>query len=148
MPTLQERLRKPMRMPETVSPRVNAALCVYDDERQEAAAALDAKDAEIAKLSNPVAVHVNMLRGTIAKPSPRNVARIYGVVALLAGMDHTRARLAAAEKALREIEAASSRGNGPLARDADANTLREIGKRAEHYFGAYDALVKETPSDG
>lgn len=37
-----------------------------------------------AALSDPIAVHANMLRGTIAKPSPGQIVHIYGVEALLA----------------------------------------------------------------
>ncbi len=35
-------------------------------------------EAELAKLSNPVAVHVNMLRGTIATPSRELMEHVWG----------------------------------------------------------------------
>lgn len=41
---------------------------------------------ENAKLSDPVAVHLNMLRGTIAKPSIENIIHIYGEDVLRAAL--------------------------------------------------------------
>lgn len=54
--------------------------CEYNDATQEEA--FDAVDAAIAtmfeRLRDPATVHVNMLRGGIAKPSPTNIWHIYG----------------------------------------------------------------------
>lgn len=60
-----------------------------------AEARVTALEAEKAGLSNPVAVHLNMLRGTIAKPSIQNVAHLYPEVqqmrtALIATLKHFR----------------------------------------------------------
>jgi hypothetical protein len=35
-------------------------------------------EGELAKLNDPVAVHINMLRGTIATPSPETMAHVWG----------------------------------------------------------------------
>lgn len=42
--------------------------------------------ADLDKLNDPVAVHVNMLRGTIAKPSLANMIHLYGAEALSAAL--------------------------------------------------------------
>lgn len=60
--------------------------CEYNDATQEEA--FDAADAAIAtmfeRLRDPATVHVNMLRGGIAKPSPTNIWHIYGRELLVA----------------------------------------------------------------
>lgn len=45
-------------------------------------------------LADPVAVHANMLRGGIAKPSPANIWHLYGDEALLAAMPESARALA------------------------------------------------------
>jgi hypothetical protein len=53
-------------------------------------AALDAAEAKVARLegalSDPVAVHANMLRGTIAKPTVEQIIHLYGADALRAAL--------------------------------------------------------------
>lgn len=50
---------------------------------------LEAENALIEKLSaDPVAVHINMLRGGIAKPSVANIIHLYGAGVLRAALEH------------------------------------------------------------
>ncbi len=127
--------------------------CEYNDATQEEA--FDAADAAIAtmfeRLRDPATVHVNMLRGGIAKPSPTNIWHIYGRE-LLADMPK---EYAAEEKAklferlrtpsegmiwqrayrdmtdveLRDIVAASA--NGQLSRSLFAPATAELQRRAK-----------------
>lgn len=56
-----------------------------DPECAEAVAAMAAGEAfkdDLAKLSDPAAVYVNMLRGTIAKPNIESIVSLYGAGAL------------------------------------------------------------------
>jgi hypothetical protein len=56
--------------------------------------ALEAQALQIAVLSDPAAVHLNMLRGGIAKPSVPNIWHLYGEEALLAeAPEHIRTAL-------------------------------------------------------
>lgn len=52
----------------------------------EAADRIEALEAEITALSDPVVVHVNMLRGGIAKPSLAQIIHIYGEEAIRAAL--------------------------------------------------------------
>lgn len=63
----------------------------------------DQQQAEL--LSDPTAVHVNMLRGGIAKPTPANIWHIYGRELLDAMPDEFRAGLQAELKTLAEAMA-------------------------------------------
>jgi hypothetical protein len=55
-----------------------------------AAARIDALEAKVARLegslSDPVAVHANLLRGTIAKPTAEQIIHLYGADALRAAL--------------------------------------------------------------
>lgn len=44
------------------------------------------RDEALAALAEPTAVYVNMLRGIIARPSPRNIWHLYGYQALIDAM--------------------------------------------------------------
>lgn len=46
----------------------------------------DALRAEVERLRDPVAVHANMLRGTIAKPSLAQILHLYGADAIRAAL--------------------------------------------------------------
>ncbi|RVT93746.1 hypothetical protein [Sphingomonas crocodyli] len=72
---------------------VNALPALLDlAERAEAA---EQRCADMEKvLSDPTAVHLNMLRGGIAKPSPVNIWHLYGDEALLADMPESARALA------------------------------------------------------
>ena len=48
--------------------------------------AADARAAQIEGLSDPITVHANMLRGTIAKPTVEQIIHLYGVDALVKAM--------------------------------------------------------------
>ncbi len=61
---------------------------------------------EIDMLSDPVAVHLNMLRGTIAKPSVEQIIHLYGVDALVAALAPVIVREAGHEPAPSEWDAA------------------------------------------
>ena len=56
-----------------------------------------------ARLSDPVAVHANMLRGTIAKPTVEQIIHLYGREAFQPMIDAATAK--ALEKAMKVIEA-------------------------------------------
>ncbi len=51
--------------------------------------ALRAKTTELRALQDPLAVHLNMLRGTIAKPTVEQIIHLYGVDALCRGLAPT-----------------------------------------------------------
>ena len=67
---------------------------VAADRLEADAAATAAKDAEIdnirATLLDPVAVHMNMLRGSIARPSARSIIHVYGEDAIRAALSEAR----------------------------------------------------------
>lgn len=75
--------------------RVKAALLsALEAEKKRA----DKAEAELAKVTDPNAVHVNMLRGTIAKPSVAQIKHLYGdAIADPAELTRLRARADKAE---------------------------------------------------
>jgi hypothetical protein len=105
----------------------------------EATAALEAQEG----LTDPVAVHVNMLRGTIAKPSARNIVHLYGEAALLAEMDTLRARLSAAEA----IGARLTQGLVEIGQIGDVCVRPWTGQECP-YCECQHAVAKETTDAG
>ena len=83
---------------DTISEKLARALL---DARTELAAA----NAREAALSDPICVHVNMLRGTIAKPTLEQIIHLYGVDALCKALMPV---------IVREAEAAIIRKGGTL----------------------------------
>lgn len=83
---------------DTISEKLARALL---DARTELAAAQQRE----AALSDPICVHVNMLRGTIAKPTLEQIIHIYGVDALCKALMPV---------IVREAEAAIIRKGGTL----------------------------------
>jgi hypothetical protein len=68
--------------------RQKAALPVQDTQAAERISALSSeRDEWKAVLADPVAVHLNMLRGGIAKPSIRNIIHLYGADELRAALN-------------------------------------------------------------
>ena len=94
-PTFQERASKQLK---DAAPDLARALL---DARAELAAAQQRE----AALSDPICVHVNMLRGTIAKPTLEQIIHLYGVDALCKALMPV---------IVREAEAAIIRKGGTL----------------------------------
>lgn len=85
---------------------------------QRAEARATAAEAERDRLLDPVAIHANMLRGTIAKPSLNNIAHLYPEVqqmrqALIATLKHFRHPTSAEHETRDKVEAALSHFDAP-----------------------------------
>jgi hypothetical protein len=83
---------------------------------------------DVAELNDPVAVHVNMLRGTIAKPTVEQIVHLYGVDALCKAL---------APVIVREAEAALPAVSAPVAELVEA--LRECTEWMESLRASGDA---------
>lgn len=70
-------------------------------------------EGEIAKLSDPLAVHINMVRGTIAKPSIENIRHLYPEIAKGEFEARTTAR-AAGERRASDLQSQVERLAGAL----------------------------------
>jgi hypothetical protein len=87
----------------------------------------------LAELTDPVAVHANMLRGTIAKPTVEQIVHLYGVDALCKAM---------APVIVREAEAALPAVSAPVAGPMSDDLIRAAFRAgfecsAEGYNGEY-----------
>lgn len=107
-----------------------------------------------AVIGDPVAVHLNMLRGTIAKPSIENIIHLYGRDALLAALqsrafeDGARKNLsdalAAYDAAERELTAAEAVHQDVCRRIGDEPDIGEIMQRV----GAEQACMRCSMAKG
>lgn len=99
-------------------------------------------EAELAKLADPDAVHANMLRGTIAKPSWAQIKHLYAgeadkAEALLAEAqferDNNRAKLEVKKREYLDASAAKDRAEALLA-EAHAAGLREAAEIVRRFI--------------
>jgi hypothetical protein len=82
MSDIVNRLRRPLwTHSETEFPSPQLAKEETKQDLAEAADEIERLRADLAKLSDPAAVHVNMLRGTIAKPSWEAIKHVYAAEA-------------------------------------------------------------------
>ena len=85
-------------------------------------AAIDVVD--VAELTDPVAVHTNMLRGTIAKPTVEQIVHLYGVDALCKALAPVIVREAEAALPAVSAPADNQKGGGAFAKGGNAVDIR------------------------
>jgi prophage DNA circulation protein len=103
-----------------------------------AADALESMGRELEHLSDPIAVHINMMRGTIAKPSIENIHHLYPEIR----EEAAKTRLALSEsqaegrrlrEALRQVQFAQQTNHGCM-----ATILEDISNIANTALAARD----------